>query len=132
MVFNGAPSFVARMFNGSYSENVITVNKVNNELYFAIIMTGIPPGEIPTCVIGKDSAHPGKLESYDDKGKHFRVSIHAIEETKSIKIDFLYVEEERRLLTTRNIREDGFMSVRVDASKKDGSSQYYTAVYKRA
>ena len=57
---------------------------------------------------------PGKLDNHTDKGKLVYVSLYAIEETKFI------------------ISEDGLMDFRVDATKKDGTFQYYRAVYKRA
>ena len=124
---------MASMVKDKSSEHFITINKVNTETYtVAIVMTGVPPGEIPTCAIGNDSSNPGKLDNHIDKGKHVRVSIYAIEETKSIKVEYFYVAEEKRLDILRTVREDGHMDFRVDATKKDGSSHYYTAVYKRA
>jgi len=115
------------------SEHVIKITKVNSEAYtFSIVMTGVPPGEIPTCAIGNDSATPGKLDNHIDKGKHVRVLIYAIEETKSIKVEYFYVAEEKRLDILRTVREDGHMDFRAESTKKDGTSQYYTAVYKRA
>jgi len=111
---------------------VITIKKVGNDLYCTIIMNGVPPSEMPSCAIGKDAANPGKLDNHIDKGKLVNVSIHAIEETKSIISEWFYVEEEKRVKSTRTIREDGLMDFRVEATKKDGTSQYYTAVYKRA
>jgi len=133
LIFNGAPSFLANIAKDQYSEHVITINKVNSEAYtISLVMTGAPPGEIPTCAIGNDSSNPGKLDNHVDKGKRVNISIYAIEETKSIKIDYFYVAEEKRLDILRTVREDGHMDFRVDATKKDGSSHYYTAVYKRA
>ena len=125
---------MASMVKDKSSEHFITINKVNTETYtVAIVMTGVPPGEIPTCAIGNDSANPGTIKNYiDAKGKHVNISIYAIEETKSIKIELFYVEEEKSVVMTRIFREDGLMSLRADATKKDGTTQYYTAVYKRA
>mmetsp|Transcript_28940 Transcript_28940/g.39755 ORF Transcript_28940/g.39755 Transcript_28940/m.39755 type:complete len:221 (+) Transcript_28940:62-724(+) len=134
LIFNGVSSFLANMAKDKSSENVFTINKVNDDLYtFALVMTGIPPGEIHTCTIGKDSANPGKLDNQvDSKGKVVNISIYAIEETKSIQIELFYVVEEKRVITIRTIREDGLMNMRGDMIKKDGTSQYYTAVYKKA
>jgi hypothetical protein len=93
-------------------------------------MTGVPPGDIKTCNIGKDSENPNKIE-VNDKGKAINISIFAIEETKSIKFDALYVAEEKRVVFIRTIQPDGFMFMRGEATKKDGSSQYFTVLYKR-
>jgi len=132
LIFNDAPSFMASMGHGRYSENVITVNKVNHDLYFTLEMSGIPSGGTPSCAIGKDAAHPGKLDNHTDKGKIVNVSIYAIEETKSIISEWFFVEEKKIVVISRTIREDGLMNFRAEATKKDGTSQYYTAVYKRA
>jgi hypothetical protein len=120
------------MFHGSYSEIIITIKKIKADLYFSFVMHGIPPSEMPSCIIGKDAAHPGKLDNHTDKGKLVYVSLYAIEETKSIISEWFFVEEGKRVKSTRTLREDGLMDFRVDATKKDGTSQYYTAVYKRA
>jgi len=122
---------MASVANGISSGQAITIKKVNNDTYtFAVVMTGVPPGELETCAIGKDSDNPTKID-FIDKGKAVNIIVYAIEETKSINVEVFYIVEKKRIVFTRTIRPDGLLMMRGEAIKKDGSSKYFTIVYKR-
>ena len=100
---------------------------------FGIVMSGVPNGEIPVTPIGPDKDHATTVENIIDgmKKKLNITALYADDEQKAIHIRIFYPAEGREVYACRRLLEDGRLSMRIDATKKDQTKSWLEIVYKK-